>query len=664
MAFFCGRLTFRILLLLVSGIFFFFMPDILGGNPLALTLPYLSAVCFLVCVALFYRFPRDRSEKKIRNDIVIPPADPEKPVARDYHKDLEEKEHLLQFMFDVSTDGLWRFDAVTGKVKWSSRIPAICGIGKDLGDTFDVLKDAMLEGDRKDFERLLPDALSKNERYFQEVRVYDAEGRTRILLLCGKPQKNEDERTVGMVGTLADVTAQKQVERHLFYSAFHDSLTGLNNRQFFLDHIADDIARSAARPDFLFAVILLDVDHFTAVNDSFSHSVGDKFLCTFAERVSRNCRQGDIVARVSGDTLGIILQDIPGHTPEEDVQDLVRRLQAEVRRPFIIEGNEVLVTASMAVIFNKDFKDVETLLASADELLKQAKLAGNGSIQFFTSGMREKAMGLYKLEMEIRKAIQNKEFILMYQPITDILNGNTVVGFESLVRWNNTARGLVSPADFIPMAEETGLIVPMGEQILRMACKQVKKWVDMGYERVTVAVNFSARQFGMESMVDDVQKVLLETQLNPRNLKLEVTEYTAMAEVEKSVGVMRSLATMGIQISIDDFGTGYSSLVYLKRYPIHTLKIDRSFIKDIPRKPEDAAIVKMVIAMAKTLNLELIAEGVETPEQVDFLRAEGCRLIQGFYFSKPLLADAALKYMETNYYKTKNKQRTVAVPVV
>jgi len=306
------------------------------------------------------------------------------------------------------------------------------------------------------------------------------------------------------------------------------------------------------------------------------------------------------------------------------------------------------VTAAMAVIFNKDFKDVESLLASADAMLRQAKRVGNGGIQFFASGMREKAMELYKLEMEIRKAIQSQEFMLVYQPITDINKNNEVPGFEALVRWNNTERGIVAPADFIPMAEETGLIVPMGEQILRMACYQVKEWVDLGYKNVTVAVNFSARQFSLDNMVGEVQKILLETHLHPRNLKLEITEYTAMAEVEKTIDVMNALADMGLQISIDDFGTGYSSLVYLKRYPIHTLKIDRSFIKDIPENAEDVAIIKMVIAMAKSLNLELIAEGVETLDQVEFLRKEGCHLIQGYYFSKPLAGDKALEYLKNH----------------
>ena len=643
------RLMFRALLLVVAGLFLIFMPELVPDDYSILSMTsYFLGVALLIGISFFAKFPPVKRSKKIRNDIEIPPADATVVVSRDYHKDFLEKEELLQFMFDVSTDGLWRFDLASGKVHWSEQSTAICGIGKELGDSFEVLKSSMFESDRKDFLKLLSESLEKNRQFFQEIRIYDHEGNTRIILLCGKPQYNEEGRAIRMVGTLADVTAKKQVERNLFYSSFHDALTGAKNRQFFLDRIDEDLVRTGARPDYLFGVILIDLDHFTAINDSFSHLVGDKLLRTIADRVLQSCRQNDIVARVGGDEFGIILRDIQGHGSEGEVQAIVRRLQSEIRRPFLIDGNEILVTAAMAVIFNKDFKDVESLLASADAMLRQAKRVGNGGIQFFASGMREKAMELYKLEMEIRKAIQSQEFILVYQPITDINKNNEVPGFEALVRWNNTERGIVAPADFIPMAEETGLIVPMGEQILRMACYQVKEWVDLGYKNVTVAVNFSARQFSLDNMVSEVQKILLETHLHPRNLKLEITEYTAMAEVEKTIDVMNALADMGLQISIDDFGTGYSSLVYLKRYPIHTLKIDRSFIKDIPENAEDVAIIKMVIAMAKSLNLELIAEGVETLDQVEFLRKEGCHLIQGYYFSKPLAGDKALEYLKNH----------------
>jgi EAL domain-containing protein (putative c-di-GMP-specific phosphodiesterase class I) len=294
------------------------------------------------------------------------------------------------------------------------------------------------------------------------------------------------------------------------------------------------------------------------------------------------------------------------------------------------------------------------LLSNATAVLRDLKKGGNhGGIQFFAGGIREKVMKLYKLEYEIRRAIQAQEFVLVYQPIIDIEQGNRVSGFEALVRWNNSEHGVVSPAEFIPLAEETGLIVPMGAQILRMACEQTKKWVDMGYSDIRVAVNFSAKQFTLDNMVDDVKQVLAETHLNPKNLKLEITEYTAMCEVEKAIDIMRALSNMGLQISIDDFGTGYSSLSYLKRYPVHTLKMDKSFIDHIADDEEDATFARMVIGIASTLNLDLIAEGVESEEQLQFLKREGCRYIQGYYFSKPLAPDKALAYMQEHYAQEK-----------
>jgi EAL domain-containing protein (putative c-di-GMP-specific phosphodiesterase class I) len=258
-------------------------------------------------------------------------------------------------------------------------------------------------------------------------------------------------------------------------------------------------------------------------------------------------------------------------------------------------------------------------------------------------------MNLYKLEFEIRKAIQAREFVLVYQPIVDIVNGDRIVGFEALVRWNNSERGVISPGEFIPIAEETGLIVPMGAQILRMACEQTKIWVDMGYENIQVSVNFSAKQFALDNMVDDVRRILQETKLDPKNLKLEITEYTALRESEKTIKMMRALASMGLQISIDDFGTGYSSLAYLKRFPVHTLKMDKSFVDHVTDDEEDASFARMVIGIAHSMNMGLIAEGVETRDQLDFLRSEGCQFIQGYYFSKPLNSEAALAYLRRHY---------------
>jgi EAL domain-containing protein (putative c-di-GMP-specific phosphodiesterase class I) len=302
------------------------------------------------------------------------------------------------------------------------------------------------------------------------------------------------------------------------------------------------------------------------------------------------------------------------------------------------------------VALNREVDCVEDIMANVTSSLREMKKSVNhGGIQFFSGGIREKAMRLYKLEFDIRKAIQAQEFVLFYQPIVDITEGNRIVAFEALVRWNQSKSKFISPAEFIPIAEETGLIIPLGAQILKMACLQTKKWVDAGFTDIQVAVNFSAKQFALDNMIDDIKQVLLETQLNPKNLKLEITEYTAVCEAEKTVRIMKALSSMGIQISIDDFGTGYSSLSYLKQFPIHTLKMDKSFIDHVTDDEEDASFARMVIGIAKSMNLDLIAEGVESESQLQFLRDEGCRLIQGFYFSKPLSAENARDYLQEHY---------------
>ena len=359
------------------------------------------------------------------------------------------------------------------------------------------------------------------------------------------------------------------------------------------------------------------------------------------------------VARIGPDVFAVILHDIQGTDVRDNLLSIVKQIHSKIKTPIQLDGQELFIGVSMAVVVNSDVDCVEDVMASANAVLRNLKKTGNhGGIQFVTGGIRDKAMKLYKLEYEIRRAIQAKEFILMYQPIVDISNSDKIVGFEALVRWNNSEQGIVSPAEFIPLAEETGLIVPMGALILKMACIQTKKWVDMGYKDIRVAVNFSAKQFSMESMVEDVKRVLAETNLNPRNLKLEITEYTATCEVEKAADIMRKLSNMGLQISIDDFGTGYSSLSYLKHLPVHTLKMDKSFVDHVADDEEDAAFAKMVIGIAKSLHLELIAEGVETAEQLEFLRSEGCHHIQGFYFSMPLTPADALEYMKEHYAET------------
>ena len=647
---FDGHAILRLALLFTCVVFAGLIPEIISfSGSVFFVVNYILAIGILLYLALFHKFPVSANIRKLRNDVDIPEVTSVEP-SRDFQKDLIEKDEMLQMMVDASSDGFWTFDVPTGKVYWSNRVAKLLGIDADqMDDSFETLKRCVIESDWEVFRKEMTKSLNENRPFNLSLRLVSASDSPKELTVSGRPQFNEEGRPIRLIGFLGERMSTAAMERQKYYYAYQDALTGVYNRKFFLEKLKVDIDNAAKRPDYMFAVALLDIDSFGAINDSFSTNFGDNVLRVVADRIKGSCRDNDCVARIGPDVFAVVLHNIQGADPDDDLMPIVRRLHNKVKAPVNLEGRELYISVSMAVVVNRDVDCVEDIMANASAILRDLKKNGDhGGIQFFTGGIREKAMKLYKLEYEIRRAIQAKEFILMYQPIVDINAGNSVVGFEALVRWNNTEQGIVSPAEFIPIAEETGLIVPMGALILRMACEQTRKWVEQGYENIKVAVNFSAKQFALDNMVEDVRRVLTETHLNPKNLKLEITEYTAMCEVEKTIDIMRSLSSMGLQISIDDFGTGYSSLSYLKRYPIHTLKMDKSFIDHVADDEEDASFARMVISIAKSLNLDLIAEGVETAEQLEFLRREGCRQIQGYYFSKPLSPEAAFEYLKAH----------------
>ena len=651
MRLFDEHVVLRFAILLACILFAESIPGILNFHDRVFSfVPYFLAIIFLAYVALFYKFPTDRS-KKIRNDVDIPEPKVVEPI-RDLKKDLLEKDEMFQMMIDVASDGFWTFDVATGKVYWSNRIAKLLAAeSTTLEDSFEPLKNRVIESDWNVFREQLNKALLTAGTFSCNMTLLDAAKSNVKLVISGRVQCNETGHPIRVIGSLAESVLHKPSEFENYNNVYQDALTGVYNRKYFLEKLKNDVDMAAKRPDYVFAVALLDIDSFGAINASYSIKIGDNVLRTIADRLKSIDRPDDCVARIGPDVFAIILHNIQSRDPNDDLIPLVRNIHNKVKAPIPLDGKDLYISVSMSIVINQDVDCVEDILANANASLRDMKKGINhGGIQFFSGGIREKAMKLYKLEFEIRRAIQAQEFVLMYQPIVDIRAGNKIVGFEALVRWNQSERGIISPAEFIPIAEETGLIVPMGALILRMACKQTKQWVDMGFKDIQVAVNFSAKQFSMDSMVEDVRRVLTETNLNPRNLKLEITEYTAMSEADKTIEIMRALSNMGIQISIDDFGTGYSSLSYLKRYPVHTLKMDKYFVDHVADNEEDASFARMVIGIARSLNLDLIAEGVETKEQLDFLYREGCRLIQGFYFSKPLNTEMALEYMRDHYY--------------
>jgi diguanylate cyclase (GGDEF)-like protein/PAS domain S-box-containing protein len=433
-------------------------------------------------------------------------------------------------------------------------------------------------------------------------------------------------------GTIIDITDRKHAQEQMEYQAYHDALTGLPNRLLFRDRITVALAH-ARRSGRMAAVMFLDLDQFKLVNDTLGHTVGDRLLQAIGARLVNCVRAEDTVARMGGDEFTILLADV---ADRRGATAVAQKVLEAVRHPVVVGDHELYVTTSIGIaVFPDDGEDAEMLLKNADRAMYHAKELGRDNFQYATVSHRDATNGRLTLERSLHHAIERNEFEVHYQPMLEIASGR-VVGAEALVRWNHPENGLMQPDDFIPVAEETQLIVPLGAWVLRTACGQMKAWHDAGHAWLRIAVNLSPRQFQDRDLVTTVDRVLAETGFPPHLLELEITESTAMQNAELSLSILTRLKDMGIRISIDDFGTGYSSLSYLKRFPIDTVKIDQDFVRDLTA--DDAAIITAVISMARALNLRVIAEGVETEEQLAFLRREQCAEIQGFLCSAPLTA--------------------------
>ncbi|MDX2481303.1 MAG: EAL domain-containing protein [Desulfuromusa sp.] len=419
---------------------------------------------------------------------------------------------------------------------------------------------------------------------------------------------------------------------HLDYLAHHDPLTKLANRLLFHDRLEHSLAR-AKRMKLRLAILYIDLDRFKNINDSLGHHLGDEVLCAVTERLGVLVREADTVARLGGDEFVIILEQF---RKTDDVGRYVEKLLREIAQTIEISDQNIHVTASVGIsLYPDNGDDVDNLMQTADLAMYQAKGKGGNIYQFYSADMNVNARESLILENQLRDAVQKKQLTLYYQPQFELQTG-CLIGFEALIRWNHPALGVVSPLDFIPLAEESGLIVPIGEWILHTACKQMKKIQDQWQLPLVMAVNISPRQFLHPSLVQTVAEVLYRTKLKPRFLELEITESMVMGHVDQAISKMNEFNKMGVQLAIDDFGTGYSSLEYLKKFPISKLKIDQSFVRGLGNDANDAAIVNSVIALGKSMNLEVIAEGVETVEQLDFLKKEDCDQGQGYLFSKPL----------------------------
>jgi diguanylate cyclase (GGDEF)-like protein len=433
-----------------------------------------------------------------------------------------------------------------------------------------------------------------------------------------------------------ELVERKRAEERLAYDALHDALTGLPNRTLFFDRLGQKIEHARRHPEDLFAVLFIDLDRFKVVNDSLGHTVGDQMLVATAQRLTQCLRSEDTVSRLSGDEFAILLSDI------RDISDAIRvaeRVQTKLTSTSMIENLNRVTTASIGIAVYKDsYTHPQELLRDSDSAMYRAKAMGGGHYVIFDDAMYANAMALMQMEADLKRAVENNEWQVYYQPIVR-LPDKEIIGMEALLRWNHPQRGIIFPAEFIHIAEDTGLILPIGKYVLQEACAQVKAWRKGKYPTLWVSVNLSGRQFQDQNLLSIVQQNLIGFKPTEEILHLEITESVAMKDLSQSTRILNELDQLGVKVSLDDFGIGYSSLGYLNRFPIRILKIDRSFINDINENRNSEAIISAIISMGHALKLEVVAEGVETDEQLAFLQSISCDEIQGYLISPPLPAD-------------------------
>ena len=544
---------------------------------------------------------------------------------------LAEQAELL----DLAHDAIIVWDLRTGEIRfWNRGAESLYGWTK--AEAIGRTPSAVLH---TTFPRPLADInaeLVRDDRWEGELVHTCRDGSTVVVASRWALKRDAQGKPVAVLGINTDISARKQVEAALEHSALHDDLTGLPNRTLFRDRLERALAH-ADRHNQQVAVLFLDLDNFKVINDSLGHHVGDQLLVEVANRL-RDCLRGsDTVARLGGDEFTCLLEEIEQETEATMVAERIgRALAAPVR----IAERDVFVSASIGLALNGRRGDPDTLLRSADMAMYQSKASGKARHSIFDAGMKRRAVERLELETDLRQALDLHQFRVHYQPI-HLLSDGRLAEVEALVRWQRPGYGLVAPLSFIPVAEETGLIVPIGRWVLHEACAQAKAWHTEfpTLPPLIMSVNLSARQFQDAELLNDIEEALEISGLDPRALKLEVTESVAMRDIEASVAKMQALKALGIQLAIDDFGTGYSSLGYLKRFPVDALKIDRSFVEGLGSDVQDTAIVQSVVTLARTLNLSVIGEGIESEAQAAHLRALGCDRGQGYLFAMPQPAD-------------------------
>lgn len=564
-------------------------------------------------------------------------------------EDVRQREERLVLAAQGAIDGLWHWDLEHNTLFVTPRWQAMVGaagqpFSADPEEWFGRIKSE----DAKRVRARLQSHLDGHTPHFEsEYRILHADGSDRWMLSRGLAVRDAQGKAVRIAGSQTDITERKLVESQLLHDALHDDLTGLPNRALFMERLAKTIKKARRDAQHRYAVLFLDLDQFKMVNDSLGHVVGDQLLVAVARRLEVFVRPGDTVARLGGDEFIVLLEDL---AEMNDAMMIADRIQQELSLPFALNGNEVFTTASIGIAVSAaDYERPGDVIRDADTAMYRAKAQGRARHEIFHRKMHHQAVKLLRLETDLRRAVDRNEFEVYYQPIITLSN-DRIAGFEALIRWQHPERGFVSPEEFIPVAEETGLIIPIGRWVMREACRQISQWRTEfpGMPRLSVTVNLSATQLSQPDLIDQVARIITETRVDARSLRLEITESVVMEDVESIIDVLLKLKNLNVQILMDDFGTGYSSLSYLHRFPIDMLKIDRSFVSRMDGSGENSEIVSTIVMLARNLDLGVVAEGVETQAQKARLKSIHCDYGQGYLFSRPVDVKGATRLLVAN----------------